>query len=280
MGRRRRRRRRQRRGRPGGPPRRRRRGGLPGGAFSGDSERSLQRPPRRRTRRPRRRLWRSANGACAAAATPAPPRLRRRPRPRPRRARADGAAAQQTTPEASRLLAAAAQPSTVSPTASSRALAQATQPPPSSTGWVTLQDPSSGRTYYEHAGRGLTTWEKPAELEDDDAELRAALAASAAQPPPVDEDARIASGARSERAGAAARATRWTTTRNCGPSWLYPRGRPPNNLLFRTTTWRGAGGVAPGDAAAGDGTFLPVLAAAGLSRHLPLFGRRSSRSRI
>ena len=37
----------------------------------------------------------------------------------------------------------------------------------------------------------MTTWEKPAELEDDDAELRAALAASAAQPPPVDEDAEL-----------------------------------------------------------------------------------------
>ena len=124
--------------------------------------------------------------------TPAPPRVRRRPRPRPRRrARRRRRAAATNDARGEPPPRRRAQPAqTVSPTASARALAS--QPPPSSTGWVALQDPaSSGRTYYEHAGRGLTTWEKPAELEDDDAELRAALAASAAQPPPVDEDAEL-----------------------------------------------------------------------------------------
>ena len=191
-------------------------------------------------------------------------------------ARARARAAQRTTPEASRLLAAAQQPSTVSPTASARALAS--QPPPSSTGWVALQDPSSGRTYYEHAGRGLTTWDRPAELEDDDAELRAALAASAAQPPPVDEDAEL-------RAALA----------------LSARERPPappamdDDAELRAVLALSAreasqqpvqqdDDLARALAASLQESRRPatdissVLAAAGLSRHLPLFRREEIES--
>ena len=153
------------------------------------------------------------------------------------------------------------------------------QPPPSSTGWVTLQDPTSGRTYYEHAGRGLTTWEKPAELEDDDAELRAALAASAAQPPPVDEDAEL------QRALA-----------------LSAREQPPPAppamdddaelravlaLYAREASQQPAADddLARALAASLQETRRPVptdissvLAAAGLSRHLPLFRREEIES--
>ena len=40
--------------------------------------------------------------------------------------------------------------------------------PPSSTGWVALADPGSGRAYYEHAGLGLTQWEPPAGFQEED----------------------------------------------------------------------------------------------------------------
>ena len=153
------------------------------------------------------------------------------------------------------------------------------QPPPSSTGWVTLQDPSSGRTYYEHAGRGLTTWERPAELEDDDAELRAALAASAAEPPPLDEDAEL------QRALA-----------------LSAREQPPpappamdDDAELRAVLALSAreasqqpvqqdDDLARALAASLQETRRPatdissVLAAAGLSRHLPLFRREEIES--
>jgi len=219
-------------------------------------------------------------GAFAPAADAGADRISVGARARARAAaRADGAAAQQTTPEASRLLAAAAQPNPVSPTASSRALAAIQQPPPSSTGWVTLQDPASGRTYYEHAGRGLTTWERPAELEDDDADLRAALAASAAVPPPVDEDAEL------QRALA-----------------LSARERPPappamdDDAELRAVLALSAreasqqpvqqdDDLARALAASLQETRRPVptdissvLAAAGLSRHLPLFRREEIES--
>ncbi len=236
-------------------------GGFRGGAFGGPT-----------------------NGAFAAAAPAADAgagRVSVGARARARAAaRADGAAAQQTTPEASRLLAAAAQPNPVSPTASSRALAAIQQPPPSSTGWVTLQDPSSGRTYYEHAGRGLTTWERPAELEDDDAELRAALAASAAQPPPVDEDAELqralALSAREQPPpappamddDAELRAVLALSAREASQQPVQQDDDLARALAASLQETRRP---VPTD-------ISSVLAAAGLSRHLPLFRREEIES--
>ncbi len=202
---------------------------------------------------------------------------RARARAAARQTTPEAAAAQQTTPEASRLLAAAAQPATVSPTASARALAS--QPPPSSTGWVALQDPASGRTYYEHAGRGLTTWEKPAELEDDDAELRAALAASAAQPPPVDEDAELrAALALSARErppappamddDAELRAVLALSAREASQQPVQQDDDLARALAASLQETRRP---APTD-------ISSVLAAAGLSRHLPLFRREEIES--
>ncbi len=234
-------------------------GGFRGGAFGGPT-----------------------NGAFAAAAPAAGAArvsvgARARARAAARQTTPEAAAAQQTTPEASRLLAAAAQPATVSPTASARALAS--QPPPSSTGWVALQDPASGRTYYEHAGRGLTTWEKPAELEDDDAELRAALAASAAQPPPVDEDAELrAALALSARErppappamddDAELRAVLALSAREASQQPVQQDDDLARALAASLQETRRP---APTD-------ISSVLAAAGLSRHLPLFRREEIES--
>ena len=236
-------------------------GGFRGGAFGGPT-----------------------NGAFAAAAPAADAGAARvsvgaraRARAAARQTTPEAAAAQQTTPEASRLLAAAAQPSTVSPTASARALAS--QPPPSSTGWVALQDPASGRTYYEHAGRGLTTWEKPAELEDDDADLRAALAASAAQPPPVDEDAELrAALALSARErppappamddDAELRAVLALSAREASQQPVQQDDDLARALAASLQETRRP---APTD-------ISSVLAAAGLSRHLPLFRREEIES--
>ncbi len=249
-------------------------GGLYGGAFSSDG----------------------GTGAFSAFAAPADggggfggpatgafaePRVSVGARARARAAaRADGAAAQQTTPEASRLLAAAAQPNPVSPTSTSRALAAIQQPPPSSTGWVTLTDPTSGRTYYEHAGRGLTTWEKPAELEDDDADLRAALAASAAVPPPVDEDAELqralALSAREQPPpappamddDAELRAVLALSAREASQQPVQQDDDLARALAASLQETRRP---VPTD-------ISSVLAAAGLSRHLPLFRREEIES--
>ena len=153
------------------------------------------------------------------------------------------------------------------------------QPPPSSTGWVTLTDPTSGRTYYEHAGRGLTTWEKPAELDDDDAELRAALAASAAEPPPVDEDAELrAALALSARErppappamddDAELRAVLALSAREASQQPVQQDDDLTRALAASLQETRRP---APTD-------ISSVLAAAGLSRHLPLFRREEIES--
>ena len=153
------------------------------------------------------------------------------------------------------------------------------QPPPSSTGWVALQDPASGRTYYEHAGRGLTTWEKPAELEDEDAELRAALAASAAQPPPVDEDAELqralALSAREQPPPAPPAMDDDAELRAVLALSAREASQQPvrDDELERAlaASLQEARRPAPTD-------ISSVLAAAGLSRHLPLFRREEIES--
>ena len=109
-------------------------------------------------------------GRVSVGAAPAPPR-RRQTTP---------SAAQQTTP--------ARDSPSRRPTQPRRRrqhqLASSRRPPPRA---GSRPGPGPGRPT-------RACWERlplgePAELEDDDAELRAALAASAAQPPPVDEDA-------------------------------------------------------------------------------------------
>ena len=123
----------------------------------------------------------------------------------------------------------------------------------------------------------MTTWERPAELDDDDAELRAALAASAAQPPPVDEDAEL------QRALA-----------------LSARERPPAppamdddaelRAVLALSAREASQPVQDDDLARALAASLQesrrpvptdissVLAAAGLSRHLPLFRREEIES--
>ena len=164
-------------------------------------------------------------------------------------------------------------------------------PPPSSTGWVALADPGSGRAYYEHAGLGLTQWEAPPGFDgpgQDDADLRAALAASAAArpaPPVVDEDAELrAVLALSARAAAPPvmdddaelRAVLALSTQEAvAPE---PDGDLARALAASLATTRPGERDHRSPTAATVMDIASVLAAAGLSRHLPLFRREEIES--
>ena len=123
----------------------------------------------------------------------------------------------------------------------------------------------------------MTTWEKPAELEDDDAELRAALAASAAQPPPVDEDAEL-------------RAALALSARERPPAppamdddaelraVLALSAREASQQPVRDDELERALAASLQETRRPATDISSVLAAAGLSRHLPLFRREEIES--
>ena len=166
----------------------------------------------------------------------------------------------------------------MSPTASARALAR--QPAAALLhGLGRVAGPGVGPDVLRACGRGLTTWERPAELEDDDAELRAALAASAAQPPPVDEDAELRSAlALSARErppappamddDAELRAVLALSAREASQQPVQQDDDLARALAASLQETRRP---APTD-------ISSVLAAAGLSRHLPLFRREEIES--
>ena len=123
----------------------------------------------------------------------------------------------------------------------------------------------------------MTTWEKPAELEDDDADLRAALAASAAQPPPVDEDAEL-------------RAALALSARERPPAppamdddaelraVLALSAREASQQPVRDDELERALAASLQETRPAPTDISSVLAAAGLSRHLPLFRREEIES--